>query len=297
VAGYAVIEAPSVLGLFPGGVEHLPTALLDAGLADAVGARRAGVVTPPPYDPSRDAATGLLNPIGLRDFAHALADATGEVLEVGDVPLVLGGDCSILLGNLLALRRRGRHGLLFIDGHADFYQPEAEPNGEAASMDLALATGRGPDVVTNLEGRRPLVRDEDVVQLARRDAEEAAKAGSQRIEDTAITLIDLATLRQRGVARSASDALDRVTAAELDGFWIHVDCDALDDAVMPAVDYRLPGGLTWRELETVIQRAVATGHVVGIEVTIFNPSLDGDGSIARALVGCLARALASGPPR
>jgi arginase len=296
VAGYAIIEAPSVLGLFPGGVENLPRALLDAGLADAVSARHAGVVTPPLYDPRRDAATGLLNPRGLRDYAHALADATGEVLDVGDVPLVLGGDCSILLGNLLALRRRGRHGLLFIDGHADFYQPDAEPNGEAASMDLALATGRGPDVVTNLEGRGPLVRDEDVVQLARRDAEEAADAGSQRIEDTAITVMDLATLRQRGVERAASDALERLVATELDGFWLHVDCDALDDAVMPAVDYRLPGGLTWSELETLIQLAVATGHVVGIEVTIFNPSLDGDGSLARALVGCLGRALASGHP-
>jgi arginase len=163
-------------------------------------------------------------------------------------------------------------------------------------MDLALATGRGPDVVTNLEGRGRLVRDEDVVQLARRDAEQAAKAGSQRIEDTAITVIDLATLRQRGVERAASDALERLTATELDGFWIHLDCDALDDAVMPAVDYRLPGGLTWSELETLIQLAVATGHVVGIEVTIFNPSLDGDGSLARALVGCLGHALAGGYP-
>jgi arginase len=60
------------------------------------------------------------------------------------------------------------------------------------------------------------------------------------------------------------------------------------------VDCRLPGALTWSELETVIHLAVATGHVVGIEVTIFNPSLDGDGSLARALVACLARALARG---
>jgi arginase len=296
VAGYAIIEAPSVLGLFPGGVEHLPRALLDAGLADVVEARHGGVVNPPPYEPTRDAATGLLNPTGLRDYAHALADAIGEVLAAGDVPLVLGGDCSILLGSLLALRRRGRYGLLFIDGHADFYQPDAEPNGEAASMDLALATGRGPDVVANLEGRRPLVRDEDVVQLARRDAEEAARAGSQRIEDTAITVIDLATLRQRGVEQAASDALECLVATELDGFWIHVDCDALDDAVMPAVDYRLPGGLSWSELETVLRLSMATGLVAGIEVTIFNPSLDTDGTLARALVGCLARPLAGGPP-
>ena len=94
----------------------------------------------------------------------------------------------------------GGPGLLFVDGHADFYQPEAEPAGEAASMDLALVTGRGPLIVTDLEGRRPLVRDADVVALARRDAEETEQHGSQRIEDTGIDLIDLGELRAAGVA-------------------------------------------------------------------------------------------------
>jgi arginase len=65
-----------------------------------------------------------------------------------------------------------------------FYQPEAEPNGEAASMDLALATGRGPALVTNIEGRGPLVREEDVVVLGRRDAANVEEHGSQRIEDS-----------------------------------------------------------------------------------------------------------------
>jgi arginase len=291
MAGYAIIEAPSVLGLFPGGVERLPGALLGAGLADALGARRAGVVTPPPYDPMRDSITGLLNPTGLRDYAHLLADATGEVLDGGEVPLVLGGDCSILLGNLLALSRRGRYGLLFIDGHADFYQPEAEPNGEAASMDLALATGRGPGVVADLEGRGPLVLDEDVVVFGRRDAEEAERAGSQRIEDTAIAVVDLPMVRNRGAQGAAHDAVERLRRSELAGFWIHLDCDVLDDAVMPAVDYRLPGGLSWNELETVIRVAIGSGDALGLEVTIFNPALDADGAIARALVARLVRAL------
>ena len=142
-------------------------------------ARRAGRVEPPQYDNLRDPETALLNPRGIADYSVTLADAVGRTIDV------LGGDCSIVLGCLLALRRRGRYGLLFIDGHADFYQADAEPNGEAASMDLALATGRGPAIVTNLEGRRPLVRDEDVVALGRRDAEVAEAHGSQRIEDTA----------------------------------------------------------------------------------------------------------------
>lgn len=288
---YAIIEAPSVLGLFPGGVERLPEALLGAGLADVLGARRAGRVTPPPFDPHIDPTTGLLNPTGLGDFARQLADSTGAVLDRGEIPVVLGGDCSILLGTLLALRRRGRYGLLFIDGHADFYQPEAEPNGEAASMDLALATGRGPSVVADLEALRPLVRDDDVVHLGRRDAEEAEQAGSQRIEDTEITVVDLPTMRDLGAQRAAEDALGHLRRPGLKGFWIHLDCDVLDDAVMPAVDYRLPGGLSWDELSTVLRVARASGDVVGLEVTIFNPALDGDGSIAQALVACIGDGL------
>lgn len=296
VADFAIIEAPSVLGLFPSGVEQLPRALLEAGFADAIAARHACRVVPPPYDPTRDPATGLLNPTRLRDYAYQLADATGDVLDAGDFPIVLGGDCSIVLGNLLALRRRGRYGLLFIDGHADFYQPEAEPNGEAASMDLALATGRGPGVVTEFDGRSPLVLDDDVVQLARRDADEAAEAGSQRIEDTRIRVIDLEDVRERGVEASAHEAVERLIRPELDGFWVHLDCDALDDDAMPAVDYRLPGGLGWDELETVLRLALDSGGVVGLDVTIFNPLLDSDGLIAHTLTRCLARSLAGRNP-
>lgn len=291
VTRFALVEAPSVLGLFPSGVEHLPEALDAAGFAQVLDARHAARVSPPSYDPRRDPETGLLNPTALRSYSSDLADATGAVLDGGELPIVLGGDCSILLGNLLALRRRGRYGLLFIDGHADFYQPEAEPNGEAASMDLALATGRGPTVVTDLEGRSPLVLDEHVVQFGRRDADEALEAGSQAIEDTGIMVIDLAAVRESGIDRTARDAIAHLVRPELDGFWVHIDCDALDDAVMPAVDYRLPGGLRWDELETLVAVAMKSGHVVGLEITIFNPALDPSGSIARQLVECLGRAL------
>ena len=291
ISSYVIIEAPSILGLFPGGVERLPEALLAAGLADRLGARRGGRVSPPTYDGRRDTVTGMLNPSGLRDYAHLLAAATGDVLDHGEIPIVLGGDCSILLGNLLALRRRGRHGLLFIDGHADFYQPAAEPRGEAASMDLALATGRGPNVLADLEGRGPLVRDEDVAVFGRRDATEAELAGSQRIEDTAIAVVDLASIRQRGAERAARDALAHLHRPELAGLWVHLDCDAVDDALMPAVDYRLPDGLSWAELETVLRLAIDGGSVVGVEITIFNPTLDPHGTVAQELVACLGRAL------
>jgi arginase len=206
VPTYAIIEAPSHLGLRAEGVEALPEALLAAGLAERLDARRRDRLATPSFDPEIDPETGLLNTRGLRDYAPGLADAVGAVLDDGAFPIVLGGDCSILLGSTLALRRRGRYGLLFLDGHADFYQPEADPTGEAASMELALVTGRGPELVTNLEGRRPLVLDQDVVVFGYRDAEQAAADGSQPLAPT-LRAMDLLSVRERGVERAARDAL------------------------------------------------------------------------------------------
>ncbi len=288
---FAIIEAPSVLGLFPKGVERLPDALLAAGLAEKLGARRAGRIEPPPYDDRRDPETQMLNPRGIAAYALALATATADVIDAGNIPVVLGGDCSIMLGPLLALKRRGRYGLLFLDGHADFYQPEAEPNGEAASMDLALATGRGPSLVTDLDGQRPLVHDEDVVAFGRRDAEEAEAEGSQRIEESGITLIDLATVRAQGITLATSTALTQLTRPDLAGFWVHLDADVLDDTIMPAVDYRLPGGLSWAEVSTVLAAAIVSGRLAGIDITIFNPALDLTGAIAAQFVDTIITGL------
>ena len=169
---YAIVEAPSNLGLRPAGVEKLAGRLLSLGLAERLQARRAVCLAVPPYDFERDPETMTLNAAAIAAWSPKLADAVGEVLDAGEFPVVLGGDCSILLGSTLALKRRGRHGLLFIDGHADFYQPEADPTGEAASMDLAFATGHGPRLLTDLEGQGPLVAEEDVFVLGFRDGDE-----------------------------------------------------------------------------------------------------------------------------
>jgi arginase len=287
---YAIIEAPSVLGLRPTGVETLPDALLRAGLARRLQARHTGRVEPPPYDDRRDPETLMLNPKGIAEYTPKLADAIGEVLDTGDFPVVLGGDCSIVLGGLLALRRRGRFGLLFVDGHTDFYQPEANTNGEAASSDLALATGRGPDIMTTFDGYRPLVGDADVVVLGFRDADESANYGSQRPPPD-MRAIDLTEVRRSGAEATAREAVDRLSRNELNGFWIHLDADVLDDAIMPAVDYRLPGGLSFGELDTILQTALGSPRAVGLEVTVFNPHLDDDGRIARALVEALVKSL------
>src|SRR5262245_61836227 len=134
VAGLAdrpivVLQAPSNLGLRPPapgrepGVRRLPEALLAAGIVPRLGATEGGRIPPPPYRPDVEPEHGIRNARAIGDYSRAIALRVGAVLDRGGFPVVLGGDCSILLGSLLALQPRGRHGLFFLDGHTDFASP------------------------------------------------------------------------------------------------------------------------------------------------------------------------------
>jgi arginase len=112
---FVIIEAPSILGLKPTGVERLPEALEKANLLGRLDGKVLGRIEAPPYDPERDRATLMLNPHGIRDYSLKLANAVSAILQKNQFPIVLGGDCGIVIGNVLALRRLGKYGLFFID--------------------------------------------------------------------------------------------------------------------------------------------------------------------------------------
>jgi arginase len=290
---FSILDAPSILGLRPTGVEDLPEALKAAGLLEALNAQYLGRVQPLlSYSSDRDQSTQLLNGKAIREFSLQLAESITEVVRKrNQFTIVLGGDCSIIIGTLLALRRLGRYGLFFIDGHADFYQPEASVSGEVADMDLAIVSGRGPDILTNIDGLKPLVRDEDIVVFGYRDAEQAASYGSQNVTNTNMQVYDLQHVNGLGIPNASSLSVRKLLENEIDGFWIHLDADVLDDSIMPAVDYRLQGGLSFSELSDILRILCLSGHAVGMSVTIFNPRLDLDGSIARKFVSSIVSGL------
>jgi arginase len=258
-----VLDAPSNLGLrapAPGvepGCRRLCDALRACGLVSRLGAADGGRVEPPPW------VELYANRARIPEYTVALADRLGELLD--ERPLVLGGDCSILLGAMLALRRRGRYGLAFVDGHLDFRTVGV---GAVAGEDLAVVTGRAEDALADIDGLRPYVLDGDVVAYGEREGEAIPRS---------IRVIDLDALRAREWAEPFAP------------YWLHVDADVL---AIDAVDSPAPGGMSFDELAALLAR-LAPG-AVGVQVTIFDPDLDPDGSIAEALTDCLVRGLQDG---
>jgi len=293
----AVLDAPSVLGLRPPapgrvpGARRLPEALRGNRLVERLRAVDAGRVDPPPYSPELDPVTGVRNGATIPGYSVALADRLVELVRVGEFPLVLGGDCSILLGAMLALRRLGHYGLVSIDGGLDFRHPGnvhlVGPVGSVAGEDLAVVTGRGAPQLTDLEGRRPLVAEADVVAMGHR--------GLDGLDDevlaTPMTLFDVAELRRLGPAEAAGRAVATLAGRGVEGFWVHLDTDVLDPELMPAVDSPEPGGLTHQELAALLQTLAGSELATGMQLTIFDPDLDPDGRLAAELTDTVVTGL------
>ncbi len=287
-----ILSAASILGLRPGGVECLAETLLACGIAEQVRCRHAIVNVPDLnhlYSHQRDAGTQCLNPGPLHDYSITLGTAILDAVNKQRFALALGGDCSILLGIMQGLKGKGTYGLIFIDAHADFYEPEKSTTGEVADMDLAIVTGRGPEILTNINNRAPYVKDEHVIHIGQRDQEETIRYGSQEIKQTAIHCFDLAFIEKYGMQHTISEAL-RCMDPGLDGYWIHFDTDVLADEINPAVEYRLPGGLQFAQVEHCIRSFLRSGSITGMSITIYNPSWDTDKSIAMNICESMGKA-------
>jgi arginase len=287
----AVLDAPSNLGLRPPapgvvpGVYKLAGALRDHDLVARLGARDAGVVTPPRYVSELVTGEGTRNEAAIARYTLRLADRIEAFLRDGEFPVVLGGDCSILLGAMLALRRRGRYGLAYLDGHLDFRHPgnAAQPDA-VAGEDLALVTGRG-GVLAELEGLRPLVREADVRAIGPRSGDEALA----EVAATAIAVETDIDVRTAGAALVGARALTSLESAE--GFWVHLDADIIDPETMPAVDSPDPGGLALAEVGLLLGALLASPRALGLGVTILDPDLDEDGTLAGRFADLIAGAL------
>lgn len=268
------------------GCYKLAGALRDQGIIERIGAADAGCVVPPRYDRGDwKPGDGVFNAGPMASYSVRLADRIGTLVDDGKFVVLLGGECSNLLGPTLALKRRGRYGVVYLDGHSDMRTVDNDEYvGAAGGEALALVTGRGQDDLTDLEGLKPYVRDTDAVMLGYREDESY-----------------LETLNEAGIPHwsaldviadpsgAATGVLDHL--AELDGFWVHLDVDILDAAIMPAVDSPDPGGIDHDQLRQLLHPLLTAEKCIGIDIGIYDPDLDPEQVYAAELTDTLVAAL------
>lgn len=274
----------------PHGTELSPDALRASGL-DRLGWEDRGDLPVRIPDHRRDPITGLVGLGGVLSTTDALRRAVAGLVGAGDRPFVLGGCCTLLPGALAGARDvLGSVGLVYVDGHLDFYDGLTSPTGEAADMPIAVVLGDGPEPWVERVAPVPITPAGSIAILGYHDPDELADLGEQLARNRQAGLIDAdaATIRRDGPAATATAALARLHQGA-DRVWLHVDLDVLDQAVFPATDYLMSGGLDWDELVELLGPVANDPGLVGWSISCYNPEKDAGGADGRAIVTAMER--------
>lgn len=282
-----IVEFPSNLGLKepqPGkepGVKRLPDWFQRHNLHKILGPENTLRLDPPKYNNTKDAETQILNANSLIEYAREQAYLVNNLLTRNKFPFILGGDCSILLGSAIALKQKGNYALFYLDGHTDFMDVSLSETGGIGGMAASIVTGNGHEKLTNILNLSPYIKEENLWCAGNREYDDQYE---NEIRNSSATYISLKDLREKGISNCTAAFLSEVENRNLDGFWLHIDVDVLNDTIMPCVDSRTPDGLTYDEFNELTSYLFQSKKLSGLEITILDPDLDTTGQYTKDFV-------------
>ena len=290
----AVIGAALDLGSGRRGVDMGPSAIRYAQLAERIGALG--------YD-LRDrgnVGAGMVEALNVGDPAarywdaikrtcEELAEAVGQAVRAGEIPLVLGGDHALAIGTLggLATAHGAPGGVIWLDAHADINTPATSPSGNVHGMPLAIALGiADEDRFTSAAWPLPMLSETATVLIGVRSVDEGER---RRLRDLGVKVFTMHDIDRYGMHRVVEEAIEIASTAA----FLHVsfDMDVVDPDQAPGVGTPVKGGITYREAHLAMELLAKHGKLASLELVEVNPVLDEHNATASLAVELACSAL------
>jgi arginase len=205
---------------------------------------------------------------------QSLHDAVYAELQLGRLPIVLGGDHCLGIGSISAVARHCRDAgkklrVLWLDAHADFNTNALTPSGNIHGMPVACLCGHGPKELIEIGGHVPAINPKWVRQIGIRSVDEGEK---RFVHEQSIEVFDMRYIDEMGMRAAVELALALMDA----NTHLHVsfDVDFLDPDIAPGVGTTVRGGPTYREAQLCMEMIADTGRMGSMDVMELNPALD-----------------------
>jgi arginase len=280
-----VIGIPHNVGWKGAGIDEGPAALRKAGIVRQL-SQVAEVVADlgdvkanlPPRD---DTNPRLLNPHQVVAVCRAVASRVGSACEQGYFPLILGAEDSVIMGIVEGLKQGIGEtiGLIYLDAHGDFNTPETTPSGLIGGMDVAILAGHGPELLTNIFGHKPQLREEQIAIFGARDLDPPER---EMLKESKVHLYTMDKVRELGPEHAMKEATERLLRASR-RIYVHIDIDVLDPNEIGATQLPAPDGLGLTECSNALRVVSQSGRLCGLAVMVFNAHKDPNGKEATKL--------------
>ena len=214
-----------------------------------------------------------------------LAARARAARERDALAVVLSGNCGATLGAVAGAcdSSSGDIGVVWLDAHGDFNTPDTTTSGFLDGMALAALTGRCWRALTaSIPGFAP-VPDANVVLAGVRALDPAEEV---LLEESEVDVVRAASIRSAGLRASLNPALERL-GDRVARVHLHVDVDVLDANEARANAFATEGGLTIAELPETVRLVADRFAVTSITFSAYDPAVDADGGVVKAMAGCL----------
>ena len=274
----SLIGAPTDIGAGCKGARMGPEALRVADIVAVLQGHGLEVIDrgnlsgpPNPWQAPVDGYRHLAEVVSWNETVHAAVYAE---LQLGRLPILLGGDHCLGIGSVSAVARHCRDTgkklrVLWLDAHADFNTSALTPSGNLHGMPVACLCGFGPQALIEIGGTVPAISPKVVRQIGIRSVD----AGEKRlVHDADLDVFDMRYIDEMGMRHAMQLAL-----ATLDvNTHLHVsfDVDFLDAAIAPGVGTTVQGGPTYREAQLCMEMIADTGRLASLDIMELNPALD-----------------------
>jgi arginase len=274
----SLIGVPTDIGAGMRGASMGPEALRVANIIPTLEAHglevqdRGNLVGPSnPWLPPVDGYRHLNEVVAWNQSLH---DAVYAELQLGRMPIVLGGDHCLGIGSISAVARHCRDTgkklrVLWLDAHADFNTNALTPSGNIHGMPVACLCGFGPQALIEIGGKVPAIQAKWVRQIGIRSVDQGEK---RFVHEQGLEVFDMRYIDEMGMRAAVELALALMDA----NTHLHVsfDVDFLDPDIAPGVGTTVRGGPNYREAQLCMEMIADTGRMASMDVMELNPALD-----------------------
>ncbi|MGB6545450.1 MAG: arginase family protein, partial [Candidatus Acidiferrales bacterium] len=287
-----LLGAPSSAAALRAGHERAPAALRAAGLVARLESAGfevldAGDIPTRVYQQDDEHPRARNFPAVL-SVLHDLRPRVEVAIKSGALPLVIGGDCIVVLAILAGARRYYRSvGLVYMDSDADLNTPATSASGGVDGMVISHIVGRGAAEMVRFWGEPPLVREPDILLFGvnRMDPNE-----EQYLSRSPMPRHLASDISKRGGAAAAEDAAQRAHASQRE-FVLHFNVDVISGREFPATNYPSLGAISLDDARQALAVFARQPQLAGINIAAYNPALAPDGSYGKILIDLIVNAL------
>ena len=206
-----------------------------------------------------------------------------QAVAEGATPVCLGGDHSLAIGSIGGTTHDEPAGVLWIDAHGDFNTPETTITGNIHGMALAVLLGEGYPELVHVGRKEAKLAPEDVVLIGVRELDPGER---ERFRASGVTIYTMRDIDERGMGSVVQEALAKL--AHRSRLHVSLDLDVLDPLVVTGVGTRVPGGISYREAQLIMESVADCGRLASVDIVEVNPILDSGNQSAMVAVDLAA---------